>query len=103
MVEGQPARRTLREIVGGLRDRIFGSPTAPPETPEAAPDNRRMWEILNKVPLRELNSMSPEEIRRWKEKSAQELRAQLDFQDSLNQTPEEFFGKKPSAQPTPQR
>lgn len=88
-------RQNFREIVASFRSRIFGSPIAPTETPEEAPDNRRMWEILNKIPLRELSSMSPEEIRRWKEKSAQELRAQMEFQASLSQTPEEFFAKKP--------
>jgi len=91
-------RRNFREIVVSFKNRILGSPAAPPETPEEASDNRRMWEILNKVPLRELNSMSPEEIKRWKERSARDLRAQLDFQASLSQTPKEFFGKKSSTE-----
>ncbi|MEK7112769.1 MAG: hypothetical protein AAB875_05585 [Patescibacteria group bacterium] len=88
-------RRNFREIVASFRNRISGSPTTPPEISEGTPDNRKMWEILNVIPIVELNKLTPEERARFEEKSARELSAELDFQASLNQTVEEFFGQKP--------
>jgi len=96
-------RRNFREIVTSFKNRIFGSPAAPPETPERAPDNRRMWEILNVIPLIELDKLSPEERRKFEERSIQRLQGELRFQASLNQTVDEFFGEKPSTQRAPQK
>ncbi|OGM56761.1 hypothetical protein A3E46_00220 [Candidatus Woesebacteria bacterium RIFCSPHIGHO2_12_FULL_46_16] len=96
-------RRNFREIVASLKNRIFGPPTPLPETPAEAPDDRRMWEILNVVPIIELDKLTPQERARLEEKSLQELRAQLDFQASLNKPVSEFFGEKSSPQPAPRR
>ena len=96
-------RRNFREIVASFRNRIFGSPTTPPEISEGTPDNRKMWEILNIVPLIEIDKLTPQERARLEEKSFQELRAQLEFQTSLNKPVSEFFGEKSSPQPAPPR
>jgi len=91
-------RRNFREIVTSFRNRIFGSPTALPETPQGTPDDRRMWEILNIIPLIEVDKLTPQERARLEEKSIKELRAELEFQTSLNKTVGEFFGEKVPSQ-----
>ena len=95
MIERLLGKGNFREILTSFKNRIFGSPTTPPQTPEQAPDDRRMWEILNVMPIVELDKLTPEERATFEEKAARELRAQLDFQNSLNQTVEEFFGQEP--------
>ncbi|OGW20951.1 MAG: hypothetical protein A2077_05385 [Nitrospirae bacterium GWC2_46_6] len=75
---------------------------APTETPEEAPDNRRMWEILNVISIVELNKLTPEERARFEEKAARELQRQMSFQNDLNLTIEEFFAKKSSSIENPQ-
>ena len=54
-----------------------------------------MWEILNVVPIIEVDKLTPEERRKLEERSARDLRAQMEFQASLQKTPAEFFGQKP--------
>ena len=96
-------KRNFREIVASFRSRILGSPIAPTETPEEAPDNPQMWEILNVMPIVELNKLTPEERARFEEKAARELQRQMSFQNDLNLTVEEFFAKKSSSIENPQR
>ena len=96
-------KRNFREILTSFKNRIFGSPTTPPQTPEQAPDDRRMWEILNVMPIVELDKLTPEERARFEEKAARELQRQMSFQNDLNLTVEEFFAKKPSSIENPQR
>jgi len=59
-----------------------------------------MWEILNVIPVIEVNSLTPEERLELERRAVRDLQRQLDFQDSLNQTPAEFFAEKPSPKNT---
>jgi len=61
---------------------------------ERAPTRpKRMWEVLNVIPIIEVSSLSLEERKALEAKSIRDLKRQIHFQASLNQTPEEFFGR----------
>ena len=65
--------------------------TPHPVSPRENLGGKRMWEILNVIPITELNSLTPAERAEFERRSAQRLQAQIEFQNSLNQTVGEFF------------
>ena len=70
-------------------------PVAAPVGPsEGDVGEKRMWEILNVIPITELNSLTPAERAEFERRAAEKLRSEIEFQNSLNQTVEEFFGEK---------
>jgi len=62
-----------------------------------------MWEILNIIPIIEVNSLTPEERTKLEQKAVRELQRQMSFQNDLNLTVEEFFAKNSSSIENPQR
>ncbi|OGM01879.1 hypothetical protein A2115_00315 [Candidatus Woesebacteria bacterium GWA1_41_8] len=71
---------------------------------ESTPNRpRKMWEILNIIPIIEVNSLTPEERTKLEQKAVRELQRQMSFQNDLNLTVEEFFAKNSSSIENPQR
>lgn len=61
---------------------------------------KKMWEILNVIPIIEVNNLTPEERIKLEQRAIRDLESQLRFQARLNLTPDEFFGKESSTEDT---
>lgn len=90
-----------KDIVGSFARRIGfsqpeGTSAIPTETQGENADTQRMWQFLNIIPITELNSLTPGEVAKLKARSLKSYEAQIEFQNSLNLTVEEFFAEKPS-------
>ena len=71
------------------------------EMTESTPGRpQKMWEILSKIPLIELDKLTPEEWRKLEQRAVRDLQSQLRYQARMNQTPDEFFGEKSSTEDT---
>ena len=55
--------------------------------------NSKMWELLNVVPLIELNKLSPEESAKVHRRSEERISQEQRFQNSLGKPVSEFFGE----------